>query len=262
MFVTARDPDVTDKALQEDAMLEAFVSGRRIAVARGNSDDPGVRLTSDDWPYLYLEAARIPNMHLAIMIILAFLFLLAGRGAMSGGHRLDLHFFFLGAAFLLLEFQNISKSTLLFGSTWMVNSVIITGILALVLLANLFVSIFKTSKLRLVYLLLILSCVLVYVVPLSLFNFLGYWEKALAASVILNLPVFFGGIIFIVSFKKTPRKDVAFGSNLLGAAVGGILESLSFVVGINTLLLLVIVFYLLSALTMKRFGDGVATAQQ
>jgi hypothetical protein len=48
---------------------------------------------------------------------------------------------------------------------------------------------------------------------------------------------------------------VAFGSNLLGAAVGGILESMSFILGINALLLLVVVFYVLSFVFMKRGQD-------
>ena len=49
------------------------------------------------------------------------------------------HFFFLGAAFLLLEVQNISKSSVVLGNTWQVNAVIVSGVLVMILLANLFV---------------------------------------------------------------------------------------------------------------------------
>ena len=252
VFVIGKDSTVVSNALKENPQLARFTTNFKAYLTSVDSDGSRIKLTDDDWPYLYLEKPGIPNMHLCIMLVLSILFVIAKKVVMGKGRRLDLHFFFLGAAFLLLEFQNISKSALLFGSTWMVNSFIFTGILILILLANLFVSVFRVSNLKLVYLFLGLSCLIVYVLPLSLFNFLGYWEKALAVSVILNLPIFFGGIIFIESFKRAPFKDIAFGSNLLGAAVGGILESVSFVVGINALLLLVIVFYALSFFTRKR----------
>ncbi|MEA3297864.1 MAG: hypothetical protein U9R56_08375 [candidate division Zixibacteria bacterium] len=252
VFVISNDSAIISDALKKDPKLAQFTSMLRESLISDNSDGHRVKLTVDDWPYLYLEKPGIPNMHLCIMLILLILFVISKRVVLGKGRRLNFHFFFLGAAFLLLEFQNISKTTLLFGSTWMVNSFIITGILILILLANLFVSIYKVRNLKLVYIFLILSCLIVYMLPLNLFNFLGYWEKALTVSVILNLPIFFGGIIFIESFKRVPFKDIAFGSNLLGAAVGGILESVSFVVGINALLLLVIVFYALSLLTYKR----------
>lgn len=254
MFVTGKNVNVVHDAIKNEPVLDRFISQRRVDFSRGVTDEASVKLTTDDWPYLYLEKPRIPNMHLCLMVILSLLFLLTRRAILAKGSRLNFHFFFLGAAFLLLEFQNISKATLLLGSTWLVNSFVITGILVLILLANLFVSVFKVKNLNLVYLFLVLSLLAVYFLPLNLFNFLGYWQKAIIVGVILNLPVFFAAIIFIDSFKKTPSKDLAFGSNLLGAAVGGVLESLSFVLGINALLLVVVVFYGLSRLFLNRDG--------
>ena len=180
------------------------------------------------------------------MGILLILIVAGKKIVLRKGVRLDWHFFFLGAAFLLLEFQNISKSTLLFGSTWLVNSFVITGILILILLANLIVAKFKINNVRLLYILLILSSLIVYFLPLDLFSSLDYWLRAIVVSIILNIPIFFAGMVFIISFKKTPFKDLAFGSNLIGAAVGGILESLSFIIGINALLLIVVVCYAMS----------------
>src|SRR2546430_13896000 len=49
---------------------------------------------------------------------------------------LQWHFFSLGAGFLLLEAQIISKMALLFGTTWLVNSIVISGLLVLILMAN------------------------------------------------------------------------------------------------------------------------------
>jgi hypothetical protein len=248
-----------ENAIVSNRDLYKFVTPRRVNYAVGDPENQKVKLTVDDWPYLYLEKPSIPNMHICVMLVLGMLFLLAGRTLVSRGHRLNLHFFFLGAAFLLLEFQNISKSTLLFGSTWMVNLFIITGILSLALLANLYVSVIKVKSLKPIYVLLILTSLAIYFIPLSLFNSLGPWSKGFVVGGLLNLPIFFGGIVFIESFKRTPAKDVAFGSNLLGAAAGGILESLSFLLGVNALLLIVVLFYALSFFWMRQ-GQGESAA--
>jgi len=44
---------------------------------------------------------------------------------------------FWARAFLLLEVQNISKAAVVLGNTWLVNAVVISGVLAMILLANL-----------------------------------------------------------------------------------------------------------------------------
>ena len=85
-------------------------------------------------------------------------------------------------------------------------------------------------------------------VPLDWFNTLTGATKLVAASAFLTAPVFFAGMIFIQSFAICPDKARALGSNLIGALVGGLLESLSFVTGIHALVLLVGVFYLIAIL--------------
>ena len=55
---------------------------------------------------------------------------------LRGWSRSHWHFFFLGAAFLLLEVQNISRAAVVLGNTWAVNAVIISAILIMILLAN------------------------------------------------------------------------------------------------------------------------------
>ena len=66
---------------------------------------------------------------------------------------------------MLLEFQNISKSSLLFGATWLVNAYTITAILLLILGANLLVSFVKKINIPFVYALLFLSVAAVYLLP-------------------------------------------------------------------------------------------------
>jgi len=184
---------------------------------------------------------------------LLVLFLMAWRFIFtSEGGKINLHFFFLGCAFLLLEFQNVSKATLLFGSTWIVNSYIISSILILILLANFFIAYVNVRRIFPFYILLWASVMLLYFIPLDIFNSFGFWTKTILASLFLNLPIFFAGIIYIHSFKDAPAKDIALGSNLIGAALGGLLESLSFVTGIKALLLMVLLLYVLSFLFLSK----------
>jgi len=208
--------------------------------------------TTDDWPYLYLIKPLIPKMHLCLIGILAVLFFLSKGFLIEKGQRLNFHFFFLGAAFLLLEFQNINKTSLLFGSTWLVNSINISAILFLILLANWFVSAIPIKNLKVIYFLLFISLLVIYLVPLSAYNAFAYWQKSILASIVLNLPIFFAGIIFATSFKSTPHKNLAFGSNLIGAVIGGLLEYLSFLFGIRMLVLVTMALYLCSFIFLRK----------
>jgi hypothetical protein len=64
-------------------------------------------------------------------------------------------------------------------------------------------------------------------------------------------PVFFAGVIFARSFEMSPNPDMAFGSNIAGAVVGGLSEAVSMLVGFRYLLLLAVAFYVLSAMMPK-----------
>ena len=162
------------------------------------------------------------------------------------------HFFFLGAAFLLLEVQNISKASVVLGNTWEVNAVIVSGVLVMILLANLLAQRFPQLPLRLVYLGLIGTCLALYFVDLSRFAFLPYPTKALIVGALTTLPMLFSGIVFIRSFAQVVGKDQALGANLIGALVGALLQSVTFITGIKALLLIVAGFYLLSLVTIPR----------
>ena len=97
-------------------------------------------LSSDDWPFLYLHDRLIPDLSVHSMIVLGvlgivmvYLFLPKGRV------QIDNRMFFLGAAFMLLETKAVVQLALLFGSTWLVNSLVFFTVLVMILLANLYV---------------------------------------------------------------------------------------------------------------------------
>jgi SAM-dependent methyltransferase len=212
------------------------------------------RLATDDWPYIYLESNRIPLLYYLLAGLMPLLLVRSCRTwrvahLVRGWTRSHWHFFFLGAAFLLLEVQNISKAAVVLGNTWDVNAVIISGVLVMILLANLTAHQLPRLPLALGYALLIATCVALYFVDLSRFAFLPYAVKAVVVGGLVTLPMLFSGIVFIRSFSATESKSVALGANLVGAMVGGLLQSITFVVGIRALLLIVAGLYLLSLLT-------------
>ncbi len=93
---------------------------------------------------------------------------------------------------------------------------------------------------------------LLALVALDSFNRLTGATKLDVASAFLTAPAFFAGLIFIRPFAGCADKSRALGSNLIGALVGGLLESLSFVTGMRALVLLVGAFNLVALLVRPR----------
>ncbi|HKZ41403.1 MAG TPA: hypothetical protein VJ044_10605, partial [Candidatus Hodarchaeales archaeon] len=203
-------------------------------------------LTTDDWPYFYQQSPGVPASVIVISTALGFLCwqLIRKLGLTRG--RIHWHFFFLGAAFLLLEVQIISKMALLFGTTWIVNSIVIGGLLTLIVVANFLVSLNPGFSRETAYIGLWISIGISYLIPMRFYFFDSVWLKALAATLVLCLPVFFAGIIFIQSFSKFGFSGEALGSNLMGAILGGLLESLSYWTGLKSLVIFAACFYLAS----------------
>jgi hypothetical protein len=261
MFVISDDMRGVASVLERDPALKEFVGKSRFAWSRD------IKPTTDDWPYLYLETPRIPTLHLLLSAVVVVFLIVLRRTLLPRGTGLDWHFLFLGAAFLLLEFQNISRTTLLFGSTWLVNSFTISAILILILLANVVVSrwsggsaapgrtgarVADRKRFLWIYGGLLVSVAVVYVIPAAAFNELAPAVRVPVASLTLNVPIFFAGILFASSLRASASPEVAFGSNLIGAAAGGLLESLSFITGVQALVVLVGVFYAASLIAWWR----------
>jgi hypothetical protein len=67
-------------------------------------------------------------------------------------------------------------------------------------------------------------------------------------------PVYFGGLIFARLIEHETRLYEAYGSNVLGAVLGGTTEYLSLVFGFQFLLAVAVLFYLLVFLLLRRSG--------
>jgi hypothetical protein len=203
----------------------------------------GIRLATDDWPFLYLMEPGIPGQYLvALAFILAWAVLLVVRGARRGGiplTRFSPHFFVLGIAFLLLETRSIVTFSLLFGSTWLVNALVFFAVLASVLLAILVASRVRVRQTWWLYAGLLGSLGLAFVLPPASLLIEPLWLRYVLATALAFAPVFFANLVFSFSFRDTRTADMAFASNLLGAMVGGALEYAALITGYQALVLVV-----------------------
>lgn len=204
-------------------------------------------LPSDDWPFLYLKDRVIPTLNLKGMALIAFLsFFILFAFAPVKRIRPNGRMFFLGAGFMLLETKGVVHMALLFGSTWIVNSVVFFAILVMTLLANFYVLRFRPKNIFPFYLLLFAALIMNILIPMNQFLALSGALKVVLSCSVVFVPVFFAGVIFAVCFRESRSPDVDFGSNIGGVILGGISEYFSLVLGFNHLLWFAIGFYLLS----------------
>ena len=151
--------------------------------------------------------------------------------------------FFMGAGFLLLETRNIVTFSLLFGTTWLVNALVFAGILVAVLAAIEVADRFRPRRPELWYVALLASLAVAWLVPASWLLSLPWAVRLAVAIVVAFLPVFFANVIFAQRFRDVSSSTTAFGANLLGAMLGGVLEYIAIVSGYASLLLVAAILY-------------------
>jgi spermidine synthase len=205
-------------------------------------------LPSDDWPQLYLRSREIPwspiGQGMLSVAVLALVILLAFAPVRRV--RLNWQMFFLGAGFMLLETKAVVHMALLFGGTWVVNSVVFFAILVMILCANLYVLAVKPRYLAPYYVLLVAALLVNALVPMNVFLSLPPVARIAASCLVVFVPVFFAGVIFACAFRESRQPDIDFGSNVAGIILGGLSEHLSLVLGFNYLLLVAAGYYVLS----------------
>ena len=189
-----------------------------------------LRPATDDWPFLYLHGPLIPvhimrgTVLMALLAVLLLLYPFLETAREGGRFSFDGRMFFLGAGFMLLETRAVVYMALLFGSTWMVNTVVFFAMLLMILLANLLALALKPQRLWPYYLGL-MAC-LVLNLLISLDSFLGM-NRALQIAGSCSLvftPMLFAAVIFAVWFRQSREPNQDFGVNVMGAIVGGLAE--------------------------------------
>jgi spermidine synthase len=222
---------------------------------------------TDYYPFLYLRTRSIPPIYLITLLLI----LAASVGlvrVVSGPLRpmakyVDL--FFMGAAFLLLETKSVVQFALLFGTTWFVNALVFAGVLVSVLAAIEVARRWRPSRPELLYVALLGALAVAWVVPVEFLLGLEMLPRFLLAVVIWFTPIFIANLVFAERFRNVEESNIAFGANLLGAMVGGLLEYVALLTGYQALLLLVAVLYGAAFLTgrvhLREGAPGIAPAR-
>ena len=250
-FLAIRDPSKVDL--------------RKIAnwpLSQGSS--PGNTLTtSDDWPFLYIRPGVIPWGYILVLCCVLVFAVLVSRSVFGTRDfsSFDTGLFLMGAGFLLIETRGVTSLSLLFGSTWIVNAAVFSGVLVMALVANVIVEKRGPMNLTLPFLLLMSAVLLLWLVDTASLNRFPLEARWLLGALLNGLPVGFAGIIVSTMLARSRNLPASLGSNLLGSVVGGTLEYLSMVVGLRALALMALSLYLGAFLLYLRAPKkGVATA--
>src|SRR6478672_6428187 len=249
--------------------LAVFVAGRTRADQRCNATwrpSPAAPTpSSDNHPFLYIaDDAGLFGIPAIYVLVLGLLLLgstvairvVAGRRqTRTMWQYRDL--FLLGVAFLLLETKNVTGFALYFGTTWLVNALVFAGVLVAVLAAVEVTRRFPVPPLRTMYVVLFGGLLLAWLVPATWVLSLPVVPRLVVAVLLAFIPIMAANVIFAKRFDSTADPTTAFGTNLLGAMVGGCLEYVALSTGYRSLLVICAALYLMAYLCTPR-GDVTA----
>ncbi len=207
-----------------------------------------VDLSTDDWPFLYMPKKVYPISYMiiiSILVISSFIFLRKITNMKSN----DFSFccFFLGAGFMLIETKCITEFAKIFGTTWLVNAIVISAILIMAFIANFIVMKKVKVPIHINYLLLFISISLGYIA----FSHMLVDIDNPIYPILLTLPILFSGIAFSKEILKINSASQALSANILGAMFGGFLEYNSMYFGFGSLYILAGVIYFFALITSK-----------
>lgn len=225
----------------------------RAAIAASGQEIPSA--ATDDRPFLYLKESTIPALYLVIIALILGVSLIGVRifGGRFSAMRGYGDLFFMGAAFLLLETRSVTTFALLFGTTWLVNALVFTGVLLAVLAA---IEVTRRAKRDIprpfIVTALFGSLLVAFLIPNSALLSLPVPLRLTFAVLLAFAPIFFANLLFTARFKDSTNPTAAFAANLFGAMVGGCLEYLSLLLGYQLLLVVAAGLYLTAVLIGQR----------
>lgn len=210
-------------------------------------DEPVI--STDDWPFLFIFEKKYPISYMTVILVLfAISYVLLSHFSSVKPRQYSGACFFLGAGFMLVETKSISQLALVYGSTWIVTSVVIASILVLAFLANLLILYKVKLPSVLIYLLVLASLGFgVYICDQNLSSLSATNERALM-TLAMTLPLFFSGLAFSNEVLRVRSVSIALASNLLGAMLGGFLEYNAIYFGYKSLFYIAGVLYILAFL--------------
>jgi spermine/spermidine synthase len=200
---------------------------------------------TDNHPFPYLAGSGIPAFYLVTLVAILLATVLSVRTTVGrlGSLSPYIDLAFMGAAFLLLETKSVVQFALLFGTTWFVNALVFAGILLTVFGAVEVVRRVHVRRPWILYAGLYAALAVAWLVPQASLLALSPAVRFAAATALAFSPIFLANLIFATRFKEVGSSAAAFGANLLGAIVGGVVEYLALIAGYRALLLVVGLFY-------------------
>jgi SAM-dependent methyltransferase len=233
---------------QQSGLLEGLrIPAEFREATRDYLSQPPAVMPIDDWPYLYYKDRNLsPDYQWTIITlwVLSFFIVLVAtwEKRKEFSYQEALPFFLLGAGFMTLETKNLTAVALAFGSTWIVNSIVICGILLMALGANYFVERHNLIRKHWYWPPLLASL---------LINF--FWHdgiipgdallRGIVLCVVVSISFFFAAVIFSITFKQAKSPSLALGINIFGGVGGGFAEYLNLIFGLKSLLVLALIFY-------------------
>jgi SAM-dependent methyltransferase len=227
------DPEVPKR-------VTAYGQSHTPSAARKHRRDASVEPATDDWPFLYLRDRQVPPHYLwALALILGVSTAVVSLVLRGQAGRWSWQFFLLGAGFMLLETKSIIQFALLWGSTWVVASLAIVSVLAMALAANYIVTKVEIARPWIVGAALLALLALNYAIPVGRIGFDSRAVESVFYAVLMFSPILCAGLLFGSAIKRSTSLSRDYGTNLLGAMVGGVGEYLSLVTGFGALLALI-----------------------
>jgi hypothetical protein len=226
-----------------------YLAGSAFAGLDAPAPPPASTLVpTDDWPYLYLRGRSMTSFYLELILIFAAIaavtvFLAIGRGGER--IRFDRPMFFFGLAFLLLETKSVTEMNLVWGSTWLTSAVVFASILFMILAGTLLMR-WRPLPWRVAGGGLIAGLIINFLTPVQWILSAHVVVRLLLSILFVGTPIFFASICFALVFRDEPSTDIAFGWNVLGAVVGGLIEFSSMAIGLKALTLVALASYVIA----------------
>jgi spermidine synthase len=235
--------------------VTAFGQSHDPSPARVHQRDRSIEPATDDWPFLYLRDRHIPSHYLGALVLILVMSVAAVLLTIRGEPgRWSWEMFLLGAAFMLLETKSIIQFALLWGSTWVVASLVIAAVLTMAMAATAIVARRDVRRPWLVVSVLVGLLAVNYVLPIGSIGFQSRAAESIVYAALVFSPIFCAGLLFGSAIKRSASLPRDYGTNLLGAMVGGVGEYLSLVTGFSALLGIIALCYV--AAVAVRQGRG------
>ncbi|MCU1495168.1 MAG: Spermine synthase [Acidimicrobiaceae bacterium] len=209
---------------------------------------------TDDHPFPYLASSTIPSFYwwMIGLILAGSLVLIRATGVPFRRMSSYIDLAWMGASFTLLETKNVVQFALLFGTTWLVNSLVFAGVLVSVYAAVETARHVRLPKPIVLYGALLAALATAWAIPQDDLLKLSFAPRFVAATAIAFAPVFIANLVFAQRFRNVGSSTTAFGANLLGAIFGAVLEYLALITGYRFLLVVVAALYALAFLFGRR----------